>query len=97
MERTTDLEVIRNHRGQFTWGTIQKVHDLGPYTIVEYENRTDRQVLFHVYVDGKSTGNATTTLEGAILLAIGRKHLEANTARYMAQGACKLLGVNEPA
>jgi hypothetical protein len=95
MERTTDLEVIRKHAGQFTWGTILKVHDFGPYTIVEYTDRSRGDILFHVYVDGKSTSNSSSTLEGAILLAIARKNLEPNTARFMAMGACKLLGVKE--
>lgn len=93
MERTTDLEVIRKHKGSFTWGPILGIHDIGPYTIVEFEPRTRGGVSFHVYVDGKCTNNSTATLEGALLLAMARKHLEPNEARFMAMGACKLLGI----
>ena len=95
MERTTDLEAIRNHKAKFTWGVILKVHDVGPYTIVEYEDRNDRTTKFHVYVDGKATNNSTSTLEGALMLAMARKHLEPNEARFMAMGACKLLGIKD--
>lgn len=93
MERTTDLNIVRNRPSTFTWGKVQHIHEIGPYQIVEYEDRHDRQVSFHVYVDGKCTNTSAGSLEGALLLAIARKSLEVNEARYMAMGAAKLLGV----
>jgi hypothetical protein len=98
MERTTDLDVIRKHRARFTWGSVQEIHDIGPYTIVEYISRNrdkEDETCFHVYVDGKNTSSSTSTLEGAMILAIAHKHLEVNEARYMAMAACKILGVKE--
>lgn len=95
MNTSTELSVIRKYPHRFTWGSIDKIHDIGPYTIVEYKTRESAEIAFHVYVDEKNTSSSTATLEGALLLAIARKHLEVNTARYMAMGACKLLGVNE--
>ena len=80
MERTTDLEVIRERPRLFTWGTILHVHDIGSYTIVEYKDNKDGKPLFHVYVDNKSTNTSTTTLEGALVYAIAYKHLEINEA-----------------
>ncbi len=94
MERTTDLEVIRNRPRAFTWGTVLKVHDIGPYTIVEFQHR-EEGVAFHVYVDGKDTSNSTSTLESGLIYAIARKNLEVNEARWMAIGARKLLGLKE--
>ena len=96
MERTTDLDVIRKHRARFTWGSVQEIHDIGPYTLVEYISRDGKEeTSFHVYVDGKSTSNSASTLEGAMILAIAKKHLELNEDRYMAMAACKVLGVKE--
>ncbi len=93
---TLALEVIRKHPRSFMWGTVLRVHDIGSYTLVEYEHRhayKDEGVQFHVYVDGKDTRMSETTLDNALLYAIAHKHLELNTASYMAKGAGKLLGV----
>lgn len=96
MQTTTDLEAIRKTPLRFTWGTITKFHEVGPYTLVEYMDRLNRdETAFHIYVDGKCTSTSAATLEGAIVLAIARKHLEANEARYMAKASIKLLGVKE--
>jgi hypothetical protein len=92
MPTTTDLKTLKTDpNSEFTWGKILKFHELGPYTIIEY--LFDGGHNFHPYVDGRSLSSATTTLEGAILLAIGHKNLGPNEGRYMAKGACKLLGV----
>lgn len=94
MNTTTDLEAIRKTPSLFTWGRINQIHDIGSYTIVEYEDRTTKETSFHVYVDGRSTHNSTGTIEGALLIGMARKHLEVNEARYMAMGAAKLLGID---
>lgn len=94
-ETTTDLDVIRKHGHRFTWGYVTEIYDIGPYTIAKYRDNNGENIRFHVYVDGKCTSNSCHTLEGALLLAMARKHLEVNEARYMAMGACKLLGIKE--
>jgi len=90
---TTDLTTIRNLRRTFTWGKISKIHDIGSYSIVEYIDDATKDVLFHVYVDGKNTHTTSETLERALVLAIAHKNLEVNLARFMAIGANKLLGI----
>lgn len=94
--KTTDLDIVRKERSRFTWGTVLEVHDVGRYTIIEYRQRDNEEaIFFHVYVDGKSTSNSTTSLDGALLIAIAMSNLEPNEARYMAMGASKLLNVKE--
>lgn len=89
---TTDLKTLRtDSNSQFTWGAILKFHDLGPYTIIEYFDKGEHG--FHSYVDGRDLSSSASTLEGAILLAIGYANLGPNEGRYMARGACKLLGI----
>lgn len=102
-DKTTDITPIRTFPRRFSWGTVIQIHDVGPsYTIVEFlpirrgEEVTEQEHLFHVYVDGKDCCVSTTTLDGALILAMSRKNLEPNKGRYMAMAACKLLGVNEP-
>lgn len=92
--RTTDLEVIRQFPNRFTWGKVIKIHNIGPYTFVEHVDSAGK-IHFSVYVDGKSTNTSTYTLDGALIVAIGRKNLECNEGRWMAQAAAKLLGVKE--
>ena len=98
MKTTTDLAEIREYPSRFTCGDVTKIHDIGPYTLVEYTRPCDDVCRFHksfyIYVDGESTSASQGTLEGALLIAISRKNLEPNLARYMAIGAAKLLGVS---
>lgn len=102
-DRTTDLETIRKEPSRFTWGTDLVFHDIGVYCIVQSLPRPAfvREgefvtTSFHVYVNGESMGVAAETLDGALLVAISRAHLEPNRARYMAIAAAKLLEVKEP-
>jgi hypothetical protein len=98
MESTTDLATVRRTPSAFTWGTIRQIHDIGPYCLVEYTDRhNDRTptTVFHVYVDGESTNNGFPTMDEALLYAIARKHLEINDARHMANGACRLFGIQQ--
>ena len=75
---TTDLAPIRKNPRLFTWGTISKFHEIGPYTLVEYVNKQRGGTVFHVYIDGKCTSTSAATLEGGLLIAMARKHLEVN-------------------
>lgn len=65
---------------RFHWGPVDEIHQIGPYTIVEY--RQDRsnfipsqqdghgQTLFHVYVDGKDAHVSATSLDLALVSAL---------------------------
>jgi hypothetical protein len=94
MDTTTDLTVIRKTPNLFTWGKVVSIHDLGPYTFLEYTDR-DGDTNFHVYVEGKSMSSSTSTLEGAMILAIAKKNLALNEDHHMAMAAMKVLGVRE--
>ena len=87
-ETTTDLDIIRTMPSRFVWGQVTAIHDIGPYTFVETDEGG-----FHVYVDGKDTCHSATTLDRALIIAVARKNLEANTARWMGQACWKLLGI----
>ena len=91
---TTNLERIRRAPMSFTWGNPVAFHDVGRYTIVEYirEGKDESEKAFHVYVDGRSTNNACSTLEKALILAIAFGSGQGiNIAGHMAQAACRLL------
>lgn len=108
--KTTDLQIISSQPHRFTWGRIRKFIHVGPYyTFVEYlvhpsprdfegagpGEQPEPYVNFHVYVDGKDQAHSANTLEGALLIAMARKHLDPNTARYMAEAAGKILGLSK--
>jgi hypothetical protein len=62
--KTTDLDVVRTNPSSFTWGDVQKIHDVGTrYTIVEYVDNYNR-TFFHVYLDGRSLLVLTLDLAG---------------------------------
>ena len=94
MNRTTDLTVVRLAPHAFTWGTVRKIHDVGPYCLVEYEDR-DQEIRFHVYVDGRSTSNSCETMDEALLYAIAYSHLEINDAGHMARAATRLFNIKD--
>lgn len=94
-ETTTDIEIIRHKPSRFTWGEIQKIHDIGRYTLVEYIDSKGKEItLYHSYVDGKSTQCSHSSLESGIVyaMALGADD-NPNTARYMAMAAVKVLGI----
>ena len=97
MNKTTDLEIIRKQPYHFTWGKVRLIHDVGRYTIVEYKHE-DGDVNFAVYVDGKDRSISTKTLEGALIVGMSEANkdkLGGQACTYMAQGACKLLGIED--
>jgi hypothetical protein len=103
---STDLNVIRNSPHLFTWGKVVAFHDVGPYTIVEYKREIQTQPqralhtstsyegvsTFHVYVEGNSTSSSETSLDNALLLAIGLRNCGINEGRHMALAASRCLG-----
>ena len=96
MDRTTDLNIIQQHRELFTWGGVIAFHDVGPYTIVEYYPwvvegvavRTgtpdyDRRS-YHGYICGKSTSRSWPTLDAALagLVAYRQEGPNSRAATY---------------
>lgn len=78
---------------KFTWGPIDAIHQVGPYTIVEYRrdnsNTTSAdpdglaashdQTHFHPYIDGKDTAQSFLSLDQALIGAIAYRHEGPNT------------------
>ena len=94
MDTTTDLDIIRKYPNRFTWGKVKQIHDVGPYTVVHHQAE-GVESNYHVYVDGRDCSVGSSSLGGALILAIAYKNLESNTANWMARAAAKLLGVKE--
>lgn len=90
---TTVLSEIRKSPKQFTWGPVESFIDIGDdYTIVRYTVSGDGH-MFHVYVKGKDTALGATSLEGAIILAIGYNKLGLSEGPAMARAACRVLNI----
>ncbi len=70
---TTDLALLRRGR-EYTWGIVRRIHDVGPYSVVEAEWRSDGAIHFHAYVDAQDTHDSATCLEGALAVAMAWKH-----------------------
>lgn len=99
MEPTTSLEIIRWVPARFTWGVVQKIHEIGRYTIVEHLRRPARngpqetEVAFHLYVDGKDMSTSAATLDRALLTAVAHGNLECNDARAAGGFAARAMGL----
>jgi hypothetical protein len=100
MANATDFKDVLDNPKSFTWGHVTNTYQLDYIGIVESRqesggvpNFVSTMNTFHVYVDGKDTSRSSKTLEGAILIAIGHKHLEQNHADQMARAAVKLFGL----
>lgn len=95
---STDLEEVRRSPGRFAWGRVVAFHEIGRYTLIEYQRLSDEldvKTAFHVYVDGKSTSQSASSIESALIHAIALGKLEVNSARWMVIGALKLLELVE--
>ena len=89
MDKTTELESVRQDPTTFHWGNIVNIYEIGPYGFVKY-NRQDG-VFFHVYVCEVSTNTSCKTLDEAMIFAIARRNLEVNEAHWMTEAAKKVL------
>lgn len=107
MQRTTDLEQVIDG-AEFSHGTVCKIHEIGPYAIIEYnpwlETREgssrvgvvdpdNTHHLFFCYADGRSIGQATGTLEAALAHCIAYKHDQRGPNSQAAFYFCKMIGV----
>lgn len=93
---TTNLEVIRRHPDQFTFGTVNEIHDLVHYTFV-LATQKGSGPMWYVYVHGVWTGRTAASIESAMILAVaigdvGRK-VTSEHASYMHIACCKLLEI----
>jgi len=70
---------------EFHWGPVVKVHEIGPYQIVEYHPEIFKHYAgtgtyeptltnFHIYIDGKDQGESAENLDSALAIAIARRH-----------------------
>lgn len=75
---------------RFSWGPVLEVHQIGPYTIVEYLEDTSTydspaawarhgRTLWHVYIDGKNAGMSALSLDAALAGAIAFRRDGANS------------------
>jgi len=72
-ERTSDFWRVKAGRS-FTWGTVDKLYEFGPYTVAKYgpwDAPATRQ--FHLWIEHKDTGRSYRTLEAAMAGAIAFK------------------------
>ena len=73
MERTTDLEKIRNG-APFVWGTmIGELMEIGPYVILQFYRRPEKDICYHGWVDGKDTSHSWNSLDAALAGCIAYK------------------------
>lgn len=79
----------------FTWGKVLKVHEIGEYKIVEYDEyeHTHTKVLtgcirFHAFLGERDLRRCSHTLDEAIILAIASKYEEDRAVPYI----MKMLG-----
>ena len=87
---TKDLECLeqiskteKEIRRYFTWGKVIEVHEIGEYSIVEYndekrgvigeEKEHENVIKFHPYINGIDTNHSYDSLDAAIVGAIANK------------------------
>ena len=92
---TTDLEELRKNRfSNFAWGTVLQTWDIEEYTIVKYQDKIgDKNVCYHMWLDGKDTNRSTFSLEEAIIDVIAIKYDGINS--YAGIYFSKMIGLNK--
>jgi len=90
MKRTTKLNELKAGIGEFTWGEVIKIHEIGEYAIVEYHpwksegcivlsGQPDMtETLFSYYIDGEDCSQSAESLDEALAGCIAYKHEGAN-------------------
>lgn len=74
MSHTTNLAALRIEPKRFTWGEVVTIHDIGRYSLVEF-NSSDHRAnegahRYSVYVDGEAIGHGYGSLDQALIAAI---------------------------
>lgn len=88
----SELEDARN--GKFAWGRVIDVHEIGPYSIVEYQAKIPDKYTaeykpvsnrgyktshsFHAYVNGRDTSHSWDSLDEALVFAISYRTVGPN-------------------
>jgi hypothetical protein len=81
MEPLPATGILAPNEKRFPWGPIQKIHDFGPYKIVEYLNDKSNyagkraseghgEVRFHAYINDEDTCCSFYRIDSAIVGAI---------------------------
>lgn len=103
--KTTDLTQLKTGVA-FTWGESIKMHEIGPYAILEFHpwKRNGSTVLsgepatektnFHAWVDGQDTAHGFESLDAALAGCIAYKH-EGSNHRADSYFMKMLSGMNE--
>ncbi len=86
MERTTDLNELKKGK-PYTWGKVVKIHEIGPYSIVEYIPWTENEdgVItesvdpksdhnYSCYIDSEDVQIITENLDHALVASIAYLH-----------------------
>jgi len=102
-DKTSDYATVRERPELFVWGKAICWHDVGPYQILEHQANefkdgrptggVEENSSFHVYVNRKGTSTSCASLDAALVYAIAYSRLEVNEARWMAEGANRLLRI----
>lgn len=80
---------------KFTWGKVLRVHEIGEYKIVEYdeyENTVTKEltgdIRFHAFLGERDLSRCSHTLDEALIQAIASKYDEDRAVPYI----MKMLG-----
>lgn len=98
-QTTTDLDVIRKDPQRFTWGRINRIENLGPYTFVHYlqypmGNDAGGSVRVGLYVDGAETNTSYPDLDQALVAAVAFRNTKNHTeARWAGMMALRILNI----
>lgn len=96
-------------KGNFVWGVVEQVHEIGTYQIVEYvpnqaSNVSDEEhamrlakhpTSFHPYVGGVDQGASYHSLDRALLGCIVKTHTKGVQAHVAVDLASRMLGVED--
>lgn len=77
IEKTTDLDKLKKGH-PFTWGSIEKIHDIDEYSVVEYLDQHHER-LFHSYLRNEDTHRSHDSLDDALACCIALKWDGLNT------------------
>jgi hypothetical protein len=77
---TTDEEKIEYLKRRFIWGEILETYHIEEYIIFKYTDKNrGGNILFHTFINFKSTGISYDSLDSALIGLIAYKHEGANS------------------
>lgn len=78
--------------GKFVWGNPIKWHEIGPYTLLEYECKISKKTSFYGWIHGKRTNSSWDSLETGLIGLFVRKSLGMNNDN-IAIMVCRGIGI----